>query len=220
MALLTSVSQASVNALAAWLTTKLGSDVTVEPRWPDQKDLFAATTKVVSIIPVGRRIDEKTDVIPLTTTIVDATHVDSQWVISTCRQLLQLDCWTQSDLERDDLERRVEEACAVGLESIGGTNEDPFAGSLLLSLSSGDGWGSTKADFTFDSPERIDDSNSAQVSEYRSLIRGEVAFNFTVTARSARLATIILSERLAQGDASTTDRGTATTTASGTIFDL
>jgi hypothetical protein len=77
--------------------------------------------------------------------------------------------------------------------SIGILNSDPLRNGVTLALS--DFWVGF-ADFYFDTPTVSDSAQATQRFEYRARYEGWAAFNLTIDATSARLATLKLKQKL------------------------
>lgn len=178
-----SIQQASLNALATWISAQVGGDITVAPRWPsaDRK----LPPKAVTIIPAGKRIDTHLDVRMLKTVpqIDDLTTITT-WQVKMCELPIQIDVWANTDPARDDILAQLDIALNAGEAALGGFNPDPANSGVLVNV--GDGWSSTTADFTFDGPEVVSDDDAALRSEFRATILGTAYMMLTVDKLSAK----------------------------------
>ena len=185
--MITSISQAAANALAGLLGQKL-TGVTVEPRWPSpDKDRPAGSNITVAI--AGQRQDTPIPIRQLSAISIVPKGTTVLWQVAACTQPLQLDVWTESDVERDDLIAQLDRILNAGESTLTGAyNPDPVGHGVLLVLA--DGWETSIADYTFDGPDYEDLSDTVGRSVYRATIRGDANFMLTVAAVSARQALI------------------------------
>lgn len=201
---LVTLQQAARNALAAWLGTELASeDVEVEPRWvePDRR----LTAKRVTIIDAGPRKIEWLAPEILATTNVDTEggvavqKVDATWGFGFITQPVQLDVWALSDVEIDDIQARLDASLNKGNRGLGLTNVDLFAEGLRLHLA--DGWAPGIVDFLFEEPVILQSPTSVGEGEWRAMYRGRATAQMAQVARSARIARILLEQRIYVADA-------------------
>lgn len=200
MSQLVTLQQAARNALAAWLLAELapvggGDGVVVEPRW------FEADRKLppiaISIIDAGPRRIEWTDPEQLIVTPSTPGFVEVVWGLGYIEQRVQLDVWTPSDVQRDDVMARLDISLNAGHRSYNGAtepNQDPVGVGLLLAL--GDGWEPGTVDFTFDEPDFDETADSVNQTEWRAMYRGVATARLTQKATSPKLARISLQQRL------------------------
>lgn len=213
MSQLVTIQQAARNALAKWLRTELapvrnGLGVVVEPRWfPKDVEL---PRYAVSIIDAGPREVEWTDPEILDQTLKGAAHVEVTWGLGYVTQRLQLDVWTPSDLELDDVVARLDIALNAGQRPMGASNPDPVAVGVLVLLE--DGWEGATADLTFDAPETQHTPSSVNESEWRATYRGAASMRLAIKATSARMARVKVHQRLSN------DELDVTSTASGDTY--
>lgn len=209
MAQFTTIQQAARNALAVWLTTELASvtgGVLIEPRWVESDQKLPA--KRVTIIDAGPRDIEWLQPEPVATVNVDVENslpvkkVDSTWSLGFVTQPVQLDIWARTDVELDDLIARHDSSLNKGVVGLGDTNADPFNPGLLLYLS--DGWSPGIVDFLFEEPVVLEAPQSVGEGEWRATYRGRVSAQMVQVARSARLARILLEQRIYVADADLT----------------
>lgn len=193
-----SIQQAAANALAEWLREQL-PDVMVEARWPEPN--VSLPPKAITVLLAGSRIDEPLDPQVLHMTPIDSAKALYRWRVAACRQPLQLDVWTTSDVERDDLLARLDDCLRAGPgHTLDGVwNADPLSHELEFEL--GDGWEDTIAAIEFEAPQVHDTAESVQQREYRATIRGDARMNLYVEAESPRMAVIRLRQRLADAGA-------------------
>lgn len=193
---LVTIQQAACNALATWLTNELASeDVSVEPRWTEPDRQLPA--KHVTIITAGPRAIEwmPAEVVKATNvTVNEQPKVDTIWSLGFLEQPVQLDVWAQSDVELDDIIARLDASLNKGAKGLGIANTEPFAAGLLLNLA--DGWAPGIVDFLFEEPQIMQSPASVGESEWRAMYRGRASAQMTQTARTARIARILLEQRL------------------------
>ncbi len=193
-----SIQQAANNALVAYLAPLL-TDVKVSSNWPSpDRDL---PEKAITVITAGARRDLPLDPKQLKNTINGDTQVDTIWQVASCIQPFQIDIWTHSNIERDDLVARLDDLLHAGASALGtSVAQDPVGNSLLLPVM--DGWevSSTTADFEFDHYDDDDSSDTSGRNVFRSTYRGDANFMLTVTKTSARQKIINISMFL-DGDA-------------------
>ena len=137
-----SVGQAAVTALQTWLRRSLPEDVAVYDRWPDADvRLFAPaqaglppSRAVVSVMKVGRR--QRVDVIgpsPGPTITPDgAGKFLVTFRLGSYVQPVQLDLWTASDVDRDDVLDQLDTALTAGIDkTLGIVGGDPVRDGVL-----------------------------------------------------------------------------------------
>lgn len=216
MTQLVSVQQAAANALAEWLRASLPG-VVVESRWPEPNQ--GLRPKTITVLLAGSRIDEPLDPQVLHMTPISASTGLYRWRVSACRQPMQLDVWTTSDVARDDLLARLDTCLRAGPSRTlpWDWNGDPTANELVLPL--GDGWQDTVAAIEFDAPRIIDTPESVQQREYRASLRGEARMHLYVEAESPRMALMRLRHRVSEpGAPIPSSPETVTVTAAGVTF--
>lgn len=192
-----SVGQAAANAMAKWLGSQLGKDVTVRAKWPQAST--RAKTKVVTIVPIGRR--RRLDAISPTyivartnTTAVNATNPQARALLRLgfYMQAMQIDVWATSYDERDDLVDQLDDALSASpQQTVIGTSGQPIElddfvwdGGTVLQLLPADGYVSQDGslppcvNMAFDEPEVDDDPDSVQRGEYRATYFGEARGEF------------------------------------------
>jgi hypothetical protein len=203
--MIVSIQQAANNALVAYLAPLL-SDVDVTSNWPSpDREL---PEKAITVLTAGARRDQPLDPKQLKNTISGLTQVNTIWQVASCIQPFQIDIWTHSVIERDDLVARLDILLHAGASALGTiVNQDPVGNSLLLPVL--DGWeaSNTTADFEFDHYDDDDSSDSSGRNIYRSTFRGDGNFMLTITKTSARQKQINLSMFL-DGDTTATTYST------------
>lgn len=195
MSQITTLQQAGRNALATWLDAKLASaGVVVEARWMEGDRQLPP--KACSIIDAGpRQIEWLQTEIALTAPVDgDATKIDVTWNFGFIEQAIQLDVWAPTDLELDDLIARVDQAVNQGARGLGIANVDSFAAGLQLPL--GDGWAPGVVSFEFENASTSVNPSSVGESEWRATYRGVLNAQMVQTARTAKLARVLLKSRI------------------------
>ncbi len=181
MALLTTVQQAAVNALAAWLTSELTGGITVNQMWPEET---VPLTRAVTILRAGPPVDVLFDpIVELEedTDPPDPTKVKITVSYKARQQRLQLDIWDTTDVGRDDIAAQLENALNTGdAATVGYLHSDPVRAGMLLQFLVQDGWVGT-IDYEFDGCEVMDTPDSVQRSEFRGLVRGTADMKLTKT---------------------------------------
>jgi len=175
-----SIEQAMTNALVGYLTTAL-PDIKCRSRWPDpSKNL---PEKAITVVPIGRRQDDDvTGSFIRQIAVEELSPPDPKRKIytyarSACTQPVQLDIWAVTDIDRDDIVSRVDDALSANLvTTISAANDDPVRDGPLLAL--GDGF-SGFSDFTFDGPMKNDTPDSASRAEFRATYTGTAAAHLT-----------------------------------------
>lgn len=193
MAYIVSITQAVANAMATYLSAALTGGVIVQPRWPDANTRLPP--RAVTVLLVGPPIYDMVQARPDTTTIVDATHVSTSWVVYNVRQPMQLDVWATSDASRDDIIAQLDNVMNVGQSALVNPISLPDPTGEGTTLNIGNGWNGT-ADYIFDSPGRLDTADSVQRSEYRASAKGEAHMALSITAVSSRMNQIIFKEKV------------------------
>lgn len=192
--------QAATNAFVKYLKTQL-PDINIFPRWP--RGNFPG--RAITVLQAGHR-----RVIPLDPRVLSKTNLPNNqtrvvWQIGHCTQPYQLDVWADSELARDDIMARLDDALHAGQSSLTGvSHRDPVGHGCSIRLA--DGWETTEtiADFSFNEPDLIDEPETVSRSQYRATYRGEAYMMLTVKRTSARQAQITL-KALLNGDTSYTD---------------
>lgn len=200
MALLVSVQQAALNALASYLADVL-PDVSVEPRWPDPDKKLPS--KAITLIPAGPRtllyfgrpeILEKVEDISPTAALY-------RWIVAEAELPVQMDIWTTYPLDRDDIIARLDNLVNVGFTALSGINlltQNPVEDFIALEL--GDGWEGSNANFFFDTVKFDDTAPQTIRHEYRATYKGMGAFNLTIVAESPKIARINIDLKLSQAN--------------------
>lgn len=209
MSKLVSASQAAKNAVAAFLQNAINNppawmgkpvaSVIVEPRWPDPKKLPERAITIIDAGPYSYGAD------PVLGWWHEAELVDPQppglptgmqmwrWVVGWYEQPVQLDIWSWSDIDRDDLITRLEYAIRTGPGDTTSLVGDPISDYIILPMLQVDDqlglWCS--ADFSEDGPTRVDTSMSASRTMYRATWKGSIGFTMTVKAVSFPIAKVI-----------------------------
>lgn len=198
MAQLVSIEDAARNALAAWLRIELGdvAGIEIEPDWFEADRQLPA--KAISIIDAGPRETEWLQTELAAVENVGGDKVDATWNFGFITQPVQLDLWAPTKLELSDLVARLDASLNKGAEGLGSRNAEPFVAGLLLHL--GDGWEPGIADFLFGNASKTQSTTSVSESEWRATYRGRVTAQLAQAARSARLARILLKQRLRERD--------------------
>lgn len=198
-----SVGQAAANALALWLQQALTRDITVYSHWPEAD--VRLRRRVVSIVPVGRRI--RSDAVGVYTTPqrtnISATQATVQFQLGGIIQPIQLDVWASSQDERDDAIAQLDDALCAGIpatlnvaNSTQSITGDPMRDGLLLQM--GDGFQGNYVDFWFDDASIDDDADAIQRTEYRAIFMGEARTAYTVTRTVPRLLDVELKVQVTQ----------------------
>ncbi len=198
MPLIVTLQQAARNALATWLTSELSSvPVTVEPRWaePDRQ----LRPKHITIIDAGPRDLEWLQPEVLYSTLVDleggnsVKKVDAVWSFGYATMPVQLDVWAQSDVGLDDIIARLDASLNKGTRGVS-VQTSPFDGGLALNL--GDGWSPGIVHLEFGQATLMQSPGSVIEGEWRAMYRGTASAQMTQAARTARIARILLEQRL------------------------
>lgn len=205
-----SIQQAAANAFATWLASKLGSDVVVEPRWPSPNK--KKSPKAITLVMAGPRQDTPIDLRRLSNTNQGTNQTQTVWQIAACTQPFQLDVWTESDVDLDDIIARLDVALNTGESSLAGVfNAMPVGYGNLIAV--GDGWDAygTIADFSFGEPDTDPSGDAVERDLYRATYRGEAYFMLTVTTVTARQIAINFLTRLSESDPAAAAEETYTT---------
>lgn len=193
------IQQAANNALAAWLASKLTTDIVVEPRWPTPDKL--KTPKMVTLTLAGSRRDTPIDLRLLSYSAYGDKQTNAVWQVAACTQPVQLDVWAPTDVELDDILAQLDDALHVDQFSLpSALSATPAGTGCLVALA--DGWDAcgTIADFSFDSPD-VDVTSDAQARRlYRASYRGESNFMLTVNSTTARQVAINFQLMLSETD--------------------
>jgi hypothetical protein len=196
------IEDAARNTLVSWLEVELASvtgGMSIEARWssPDVK----LPPRRISIINRGPRSVEWLQPFE----IVRSTNVDTEngspvnkadftYALAMFEQPLQLDVWARNEPEIQDIMARLDGALNRGANGLGVTNAVPFEAGLLRTLA--DGWAPGIVEFLFDSPDTIETPDSHGDGEFRAMYRGRVSGQLVQTARSVRIARVLLKQRL------------------------
>jgi hypothetical protein len=178
-----SIGQAACNTLCDFLAGRL-RDVTVYSRWPEPN--VQLPPKAVSIIQAGDR--QRLDVI-MAPTVVASEPYDTDRVKYTLRsgsymQPVQLDVWTSTEVDRDDLISELDALLNASLsDSLGiGPPEDLGRDGLLLALRVEDGY-QDFVEFWFDEVSLEDLAAATMTADFRA--------TYTGTARGSFLTTVV-----------------------------
>lgn len=205
MTQLLTVQYAARKALAAWLTSELASvsgGVVVEPSWFESDRTLPP--KAISIIDTGPPATTWFDAELVSTVNVDdesgvaVKKVDVTWILAQREQPVQLDVWATSELELTDIVARLDMSLNKGFKGLGISTADPFDVGLSLALA--DGWAPGNAYFVFDAPDLIEVDSAVGEGEWRASYRGRSVTQLTATARTARIARVLLKLRLRSRD--------------------
>lgn len=205
MTQLVTIQQAARNALATWLTSELAAvtgGVVVESRWFENDRPLPA--KAISIIDAGPREIEWMQPEILATTNVNTElslpvkKVDATWNLGQIEQRVQLDVWARTEPELTDIMARLDASLNKGERGLGSTNADLFRPGLLLNL--GNGWAPGIADVLFEGPLQQPSPESIGAGEFRASYRGRASAQLVQVARSARIARILIEQRLRESD--------------------
>lgn len=212
MSKLVSVQQAAANAFTDYLASTLNnpkvlpkpawkSPVVVEPRWPDPKKLAARAITLVMSGPRTNGADpvlgwwhHAAKVVPQPPGL-PAGMIMWRWTVGWYEQPVQMDIWTLSDIDRDDLIARLDVALHSGPGELspdqpGG--HDPIVDYLVVPLRQQDGWPNAYTDVYFadDGPTLIDTATNAGQSLYRATWRGTLKMLLTIDAPEPKMAKI------------------------------
>jgi len=190
MTLRTSIQQAAINALMAWIQKDLAdSSIVISARWPDPNTNLPP--KAISILPAGEREEEYFDPYVVQTEKIDASHERSWWAVASITQPLQLDIWALDSFDRDDLVARLDETLRRGVGyTLGLPNQNPVRQGVLLSFAD-TYWGNgATVDIVFDRMEQSDEADRVNETEYRATARGEAHMTLTVQATTPAMANI------------------------------
>lgn len=180
MAQQVSIQQAMANALAGYLGTAL-PDVKCRTRWPDPSK--GLPPKAITVVPVGRRQDQDvTGDFFRQIAVEELVPVDPKKKLYTYAraasiQPIQLDVWALTDVDRDDIVARLDDALSANLVTTAGVaTDDPVRDGVLLPLADGHGG---FCDYTFDGPLKDDSSDAASRAEFRATYTGTAAAHLT-----------------------------------------
>lgn len=195
MALRRSIQQAAVSSLSTWLASQF-PDCAVYDRWPEAN---VSLTKAITIIRAGARVDDYIDPVVLRQINSETNPTQSlyTWRLAYCSQPVQLDVWTTSDVVRDDIMARLDDALHSGFTALGDFSQDPVSNDVFLNFREEDGWFGA-VNFRFDSPDLIETPDNVQQTEYRATYKGFAFFELSVDAPSPRLAQINLQLKISQ----------------------
>ncbi len=177
-----SIQQAASNALGTFLSGKL-TGIPVISQWPSfSKSL---PDKAITIVTAGARRDTPIDRKLLKLTNNGSTDVDAVWQLAACVQPFQLDVWTHSFIELDEIVADLDIFLNYGEKGLGSGNYDIGSG-VLLNLA--DGWESynSTVDFFFGQPDEMDSSEANRLKTHRAIYRGDAHFMLAVPATSPR----------------------------------
>lgn len=195
-----SIEQACCYALAAFLQERFDADERFQPPGlPKKRCLVQAEwpagnlpPRALSIVMAGERQDTH-----LTEEVVRRTDLPNNqgeftWSVKAITQPLQLDVWAKTDQERDMIGAALDKFLHLGTRF---TLSDP-RGSItrdgpLLRLDPVSGHQGF-ATFMFEGPRRVDDGTAALEREFRSMRRGSVDAELSVTATTAKIALVKL----------------------------
>ncbi len=195
------VEVAAMRALKAFLQAQFNADafwtskpVEVNDSWPMlEQDL---PPRAVSIIKAGARQDERHFPMIDGSVVVDANTKDWIWNVAACDQPIQIDIWATSEVDRNSLERSLDEYLHRGPKySLGIPNGDPIRDGVLVAL--GDGFTGT-ADCQFDGIAAVPTPEQIRRTEWRSMTRGMISVQLTVKSRDKRLLRSLLRMKLGE----------------------
>lgn len=192
-----SIQQASANAFAAWLHAQM-PDVTVFSRWPNFTRLPA---KAISVVTAGARRDIHLDPHLVSATNSGSTDTVGIWQVAACFQPFQLDVWTTSHVDRDDIVARLDGFLRADASALTGAyNPNPVGNGVLIAVQ--DGWqtAGTIADFQFENPDTDDTGDEVSADQYRASYRGGAGVMLTVAKTTARQKLIIYQQLIKQTD--------------------
>lgn len=190
-----SIMQAIATALAAHLRTQIPT-ATIEERWPEPG--VALPAKAITVTLAGKVQYE-----PVNGEFIRCGDEVSpgifRWSLKAVRQALQIDVWTTSDVELEDLLEQLGRATHSGLGiTLGQINADPFRDGLLLPLV---GFPSL-CDYLFEDGPEVDESGERGIRrEFRATQMCLASATYTVDAPTGKLALITLNQKLTESTA-------------------
>ncbi len=201
-----SVQQASANALAAWLRTQI-TGVTIFSRWPNTD--VKLPERVLSITTSGRRRDIPIQPTILSNTPNGDTNTDTVWLVAACVQPLQLDVWTRTHQDRDDLVAQLDVLLRAGTAALAPDVDNPFTNPIGIEsgvlVTLGDNWPDTIADIEFADPELEEAGDQASAADFRATYRGNANVMLSVATTTARQKVITFQQRVATADSNYQD---------------
>src|SRR5579864_5517484 len=123
---LVSIDQAAINAIKLWFAANLPADVVIDDRWPEPSR--SLPVKAITILPAGAREQDYVDpqIVSATSLGPSTNNQMYSWLVALIKQPLQLDVWTKSDVDRDDIKARLEPILFAGEGlTLGSYNADP-----------------------------------------------------------------------------------------------
>jgi hypothetical protein len=191
-----SVLAAAENALAAWIASQL-PDVVTNDEWPDP-GIALPRQGAVTILRAGRAIETPAHPISVMKVVTDFIQPNAMyfWRTHSVEQPLQIDVWSLSKFQRDDILNRLGDALTAGpgltlspayfaANPAASLNQNPVRQTLLLQLAPP--WDHLNASYQFDAPEITDSARSVKVREYRGTLSGSAYFDRTVARVSPRM---------------------------------
>lgn len=197
----TTVQQAAVNALVAYLREEL-PDVTVNNEWPASE--AALPELAVSVLMAGKRVDDHSAA-EVVAVEGDGDERVYTWRVKYATQSLQLDVWANYPGPRDALLAQLDdilnrgEFYTLAEDAVEVGAADPTRDGLLLALRPSDGHAGF-VDFTFDGPSISDSADRAIRHEYRATIVGEAEMVVTTKTTHPVLRVAGLRLRLRAGE--------------------
>ena len=195
MAKLVSGVVAAENALVAWISSQL-TDIMISKEWPTPGEPINPNGSV-SILRAGG-CDETPVIYPNPTKVVPIPYTNNAqfyWRTHACEQPMQMDVWATSELRRDDIVERLNNALTAGraqtlspafFATFGvDPNQNPVEQCIVLQLAAP--WDHLVGAYQFESPETEDSAGSNKRREYRATYRGSAFFDRTVIRVSPRL---------------------------------
>jgi len=165
-------------------------DTVISYEWPAPD--APLPPRAITIICAGAAEDEQVNLDDVDMVPVDDTTGLYTWRFADRDQPIQLDIWSQSQAERDQMLAELEDVLHKGpLFTLGAGN--PVRDGILLEFNAQlDGF-EGHVDFDLDPPDITDSPNPVRINEWRATIDSEAHMVATVTAQSPRLLRIALS---------------------------
>ena len=194
------IEQACCYALQAFLQSRFDADERFQPaqsrkhRCEVQAEWPAGNLppRALSIVMAGERQD--THLTEEVVRRVDKPNNQGEftWSVKAITQPLQLDVWAKTDLERGMIGNALDKFLHLGTRfTLGDPRGSITRDGPLLRLDPVSGHQGF-ATFMFDGPRRVDDGTAALEREFRSMRRGSVDAELSVTATTAKVAIVKL----------------------------
>lgn len=193
-------------------------NVTLYDRWPEAT---VPLRRAVSVLLVGKPIDELTDPVLLDSTPVVGSDVlrDFLYRMGTVRQNIQINVWAVYDVDRDDIIQRLDDALNASDQlTIGDARAALMRVGLTLEL--GDGW-TGRAEYLFDGADRDQTADKSQQAEMTAIYSGYVDVmptNVFRKRRAPKITEIIVHQQNFLGTNPTVDIATITDDDATTTF--